>query len=525
MNLAQELFQTRLRYGNKTAILFEGRPYSFGEIDEEIRKRALWLCKAGVKKKDCIAILLPKSVEFIFWHLAILSVDAVSLPLNPSYPAGEISYFLSDSQSSLLITEAARQEKLPGAMAREIGMKTLLLDAASPDGWGPIPKEMEKVGSGDCRNFSAQDDDVAVICYTSGTTGKSKGAMITHRNLVANMKTLQRVWQWTAEDVLLHVIPLFHIHGLIIALHGAFHAGSTIVMHEKFDPLKVGWALEKEGCTLLTAVPTIYHRLLQGWQTGKPDLSSMRLFLSGAAPLCENLFHRFEDVTGFRILDRYGMTEAGIIASNPLNPQGRVPKSVGYPLPGVEVRIVPERGGEAKKGEVGEVWVRGENVFKGYWQNEEKTKEALEDGWFKTGDLGRLDAKDPRLFLVGRSKEVIISGGYNVYPAEVENVLDCHPAIQEAAVVGRPDEDFGERVVAVVVLCKDQPPVSPNEIISFCKKHLVGYKCPKEIAVVDRLPRNSMGKVERKVLENTPACPDERGEKGLPRRDWIAPLA
>ncbi len=523
MNLAQELSRTYLLYGNKPAVLFEGLPYSFNQIDEEIRKRALWLRAAGVKKQDCIAILLPKSMEFIFWHLAILSADAVSLPLNPSYPGKEISYFLSDSRSSLLITEAAGFENLRGSMAREKGMKTLLLDAASPDGWQPLPKELDKIGPGDCRRYTAQDDDVAVICYTSGTTGKSKGAMITHRNLVSNMKTLQKVWKWTAADILLHVLPLFHIHGLLVALHGALHAGSTTVMHEKFDSQKVGWAIAKEKCTLLTAVPTIYHRLLQEWQTAKPELGSIRLFLSGASPLCENLFHQFEDVTGFRILDRYGMTETGIIASNSLNPQERIPKSVGYPLPGVDVRIVPEQGGEVKNGEIGEVWVRGENVFKGYWRNEEKTKEALDHGWFKTGDLGRLDPSDSRLFLVGRSKELIISGGYNVYPLEVENVLCLHPAIQEAAVIGQPDEDFGERVTAAVVLRKDHPPVSPGEIISFCKRHLVSYKCPKEIAMVGQIPRNSMGKVEKKVLQNTLACPVRKEERPLPPHE-ITPV-
>jgi malonyl-CoA/methylmalonyl-CoA synthetase len=523
MNLAQELSRTFLQYGNKPAILFEGRPYSFRQIDEEIRKRALWLRRAGVERQDRIAILLPKSMEFVFWHLAVLAADAVSLPLNPSYPGEQISFFLRDSQSFLLVTDAACLENLRGSRAGEKRMKTLLIDEASPDGWQPLIKELARVGPGDCRRFDARDDDVAIICYTSGTTGNPKGAMITHRNLVSNMKTLQRIWQWTAEDILLHVLPLFHIHGLIVALHGALHAGSTTVMHEKFDAAKAGWAIEKDKCTLLTAVPTIYHRLLQEWKTGKPDLGSMRLFLSGASPLGEDLFHRFEDVSGFRILDRYGMTETGIIASNSLNPQGRIPKSVGYPLPRVEVRIAAERGGEAEKGEVGEVWVRGENVFKGYWQNEEKTEEVLENGWFKTGDLGRLDPQDFRLFLVGRSKELIISGGYKIFPGEVESVLCRHPAVREAAVIGRPDEDFGERVAAFVALRKGHPATPPGEIISFCKKHLVSYKCPKEIAFLDQLPRNCLGKVEKKTLPRAGVCSDGKRKKLPVGRESIAP--
>ncbi|MFH1756744.1 MAG: AMP-binding protein [Pseudomonadota bacterium] len=507
MNLAQMLSQSFQGHSDKTAIIFEGRSYRYGEMDAAVRKRALWLQGAGIQKGDRIALLLPKGMEFIFFHLAALSVGAISLPLNPAYSGEEITYYLSDSGSSLVVTDAAGFEKMDKLSESVEGIKTVLTDDSSSDGWDPLPRELEKIGGGDVRAYPAQDDEVAMIIYTSGTTGKSKGAMITHRNLVANMLALREVWTWTERDILLHVLPLFHIHGLVVALHGGLHAGSTIIMHEKFDPQRTWKAMEQEKCTLLMAVPTIYHRLLREWEVSRSDLSSMRLFISGAAPLSENLFRCFEEAIGFRILDRYGMTETGVIASNPLDPSGRVPESVGFPVPGVRVRIADEGGKEVEHGKVGEVWVKGNNIFKGYWRMPRKTEEVLESGWFKTGDLGYQDLEDSgRLYLVGRAKDLIITGGYNVYPKEVESILERHEAIQEAAVIGVPDNDFGERVTAVIVFKKDQIPPQPKTIIAFCKKHLAGYKCPKEILVADQLPRNAMGKIQKGTLQS--ACPN-----------------
>ncbi len=506
MNLAQVLSRSFQNHAEKTAIRFGGRQYRFLEIDEEIRKCALWLHRAGIRKGDRIGFLLPKSTEFIFFHLAALSVGAISLPVNPAYSAEEIAYFLADSQSSLLITDARGSEKLKKLGGSGGGTKIALVDDSSPDGREPLRKEMQKMGEGECRTYPAHDDDVAMILYTSGTTGKSKGAMITHRNLVTNMRALQQIWGWTERDTLLHVLPLFHIHGLIVALHGALHAGSTVILHKKFDPQKTWETIQEEKCTLLTAVPTIYHRLLRDWDTMKPDLRTMRLFISGAAPLSENLFCCFKEATGFRILDRYGMTETGVIASNPLDPCRRVPKSVGFPIPGVQVRIADERGKGTEPGKVGEVWVRGHSIFKGYWRMPQKTEEVFAAGWFRTGDLGYQDPQDfGRIYLVGRAKELIITGGYNVYPKEVESVLERHEAIQEAAVIGIPDEDFGEKVAAVIVWRKDKNPPPPQAIIAFCKEHLASYKCPQEVRVVEQLPRNAMGKVVRSSIQEI--CP------------------
>jgi len=504
MNLAQVLSGSFKKYEDKLAIVFEGKSFSFFELDEEVRKRAAWLQKEGAEKGDRVAIQLPKSVEFILLHLAILSIGAITLPLNPDYPPEEIGYFLSDSGSSLFFTDTEGFERSRAILKEIAGIRIFLIDGSFPGGLEPFSLDLERAGADDPRGYPAQDDDVAMICYTSGTTGKPKGAMITHRNLVTNMMALKQVWKWSDQDVLLHVLPLFHVHGLMVALHGGLYAGSRIIMHKKFDPRRTWETIERERCSLLMAVPTIYYRLLNELESVKPDLRTMRLFISGSAPLSENLFHRFEKTTGFRILERYGMTEAGMITSNPIDLPERKPKSVGYPLPGVRIRIVSEEGTDVKPGEVGEVWIQGDNVFKGYWQGAEKTRESFEDGWFKSGDLGFQDPGDRlRLYLVGRGKELVITGGYNVYPKEIEDVLEKHEAIEEAAVIGLPDEDLGEKVTAVVVLKEDQIQTGSSDIITFCKKHLASYKCPKEIFVVDKLPKNAMGKVQKGILQKS----------------------
>lgn len=501
MNLLQALFQSFEKQHGKPAIQFAGQWTPYREIQDGVMKRMLWLQQSGVGKGDRIALCLPKGIEFIYWQLGILGVGGICLPLNPAHPGEELSYFLTDSGSSLLITDSAHHEPFRSTLDRIEGLWVLLLDRPTPEAWDSWIQARSKIQSDGFYPVPVSPDDTALILYTSGTTGKPKGAMITHRNLLFNLKALQALWAWTDQDVLLHVLPLFHIHGLVAALHVALFSGSRVILADKFDPLKTWQTLEKERCTVFTAVPTIYFRMLKEWDTCRPDLSSMRLFISGAAPLSENLFHQFAETTGFRILERYGMTEAGIIASNPLDPSLRMAKSVGYPLPGVEIRVISEYGEDLPPGQVGEVWVKGDNIFKGYWQNPEKTKEALCGGWFRTGDLGFTQPSDNgRIYLVGRAKELIITGGENVYPIEVENVLERHPAVQEAAVLGLPDEDFGERVAAVITCRKGACFPTAKEIISFCKQHLVGFKCPKEVHIVEQLPRNSLGKVEKMVL-------------------------
>lgn len=502
MNLAQELSQSAGRYGEKTAVVFEGRTYSFAEIDRTAAKYAHCLSRMGLKKGDRVAIQLPKCMEFLFAYLGCLSTGVVTVPINPDYTPEEVEYFLSDSDSALFISDEERFLRLQSAVGSLKGVRVVLTDGEGPDGSPSLPERAEKTGTPEPRGYPTGNDDAAMICYTSGTTGRSKGAVITHGNLVSNMKALQAIWAWTDRDRLLHVLPLFHVHGLAVAMHGALHAGSTVYMVRKFDPRRTWQAIEKEKITLFMAVPTIYHRMMALWDTLRPNLGSMRVFISGSAPLPEGLFHRFEESTGFRILERYGMTEAQMIASNPLEAARRVPKSVGYPLPGVAIQVASPEGKAVRPGEVGEVRVRGENVFEGYWRMPEKTAEAFQEGWLRSGDLGYQDPEDDsRLYLVGRCKELIISGGLNVYPKEVESVLERHESVEEVAVFGLPDEDFGERVCAAVVLTREMPSPRPEELMTFAGRYLSGYKCPKQVFFLDALPKNPMGKIRKEALK------------------------
>lgn len=500
MNLARLLSETAAKVPGKPAVVFEGTPCTYGEFDREVGRYAAMLHAAGVGKGDRVAVQLPKRMEFLFLHFANLSVGAVTLPLNPSFRPEEVEYFLSDSGSSLYVADRERFGRAEGAIRRVPGLRTLLADGDAGERADGLQERLAAAPAGFRRSWPAAGDDPAMICYTSGTTGRSKGAVITHRNLVSNLLALHEAWRWTGNDVLLHVLPLFHVHGLNVATHGSLYAGGTIVMHRKFDPAAAWDALAAQKCTLLMGVPTVYQRLLGEWESRerKPDLCGMRLFISGSAPLSEALFHRFERATGFRILERYGMTETGMIASNLYDPAGRKAKSVGYPLAGVEIRVAGEDGDDVRPGEVGEVWIRGDNVFRGYWGMPEKTAESFAGGWFRSGDLGFRDPEDGgRLYLVGRAKELIITGGYNVYPKEIENVLDAHGAVKESAVVGIPDEEFGEKVVAVVVPREGAAPVPPDALISHCREHLASYKCPKQLFLVPELPRNAMGKIRK----------------------------
>jgi len=500
VNLARLLAETARKHAGKPAVVFEGTSYTFRSFDREVERYAATLHASGIGKGDRVAIQLPKRMEVLFLHFAILSVGAITLPLNPEYRAEEVEYFLADSGSSLFITDEQRFASAESGVRGLRGVRTLLVDGAEREGADSLSDRLAQPPKEFSRAYPAGDDDVALLCYTSGTTGRAKGAMITHRNLVANVLALEAAWKWTADDVLLHALPLFHVHGLNVAAQGSLYAGSTLIMHGKFEAGRVWRALEEERCTLFMGVPTMYQRLMNEWEKmeRKPDLRAMRVFISGSAPLSDNLFHRFESSTGFRILERYGMTETGMNASNLIDPAGRKAKSVGYPLAGVTFRVVGEDGSDVPPGDVGEVWIRGDNVFRGYWGMPGKTQESFVKGWFRTGDLGYQDPKDRgRLYLVGRAKELIITGGYNVYPKEVETVLESHEAVKESAAVGLPDEEFGEKVVAAVELKEGKGSLRPDALIEHCKRRLASYKCPRQIVFVAELPRNAMGKIQK----------------------------
>jgi malonyl-CoA/methylmalonyl-CoA synthetase len=495
VNLAQLLAQTAAKYTDKPAIIFEDEVWTYRDFYAQVQHYASILDRLNIKKGDRVAVQLPKSIEFLFLHFAILSIGAIALPLNPDYRPEEISYFLTDSSSSLFVTTSDRYAKVKSAIAHLSELQILF-----PEDLLAFP-QIEFLSE-----YAARDNDVAMICYTSGTTGRSKGAAISHRNLITNIKDLHQAWQWSDRDVLLHVLPLFHVHGLNVATLGCLYAGATMIMFEKFEPRRVWETIASAKCTVFMAVPTIYQRLINEWEKLesqpdlRPDLSAMRVFISGSAPLSDQQFYQFENLTGFRILERYGMTETGMNASNHIDHEHRKAKSVGFPLASVEIRIVDRSGDDLKKSEVGEVWIRGENVFQGYWGMPEKTAEAFVDGWFRTGDLGFQDPDDnDRLYLVGRAKELIITGGFNVYPKEIENVLESHEFVKESAVIGLPDQDFGERVVAAIAL-KSEINVTPEVLIKHCKTRLASYKCPKQIFFVEQLPRNAMGKLQKNIL-------------------------
>jgi malonyl-CoA/methylmalonyl-CoA synthetase len=337
------------------------------------------------------------------------------------------------------------------------------------------------------------------MIYTSGTTGRPKGAMITHGNLTANIEALHAAWGWRADDVLLHVLPIFHVHGLVVALHGALNAAATAIMLPSFDAESTLQMLQERKCTVFMAVPTMHRLLLQASGAGSYELSHMRLLTSGSDRLPDDTFQEFRDMFGHTLLERYGMTETGMNLSNPLHGERRV-GSVGLPLPGVEARIVdPKTGKPLADGLVGEVQIRGPHVCKGYWRQPEKTVAAFtEDGWLKTGDLG-LREPDGYFTLKGRAKDLIISGGYNVYPPEVELVLAEHPAVAACAVIGCPDDKWGERVTAIVVP-QNETAVGEQELIAYCRDNLAPYKAPKRVLFTDSLPRNALGKVQKAIL-------------------------
>lgn len=503
MNVAQALAETAARLAEKTAVSFENKDITYTELFGKVSKTASVLTALGVRKGDRVVLQLPKSPAVICFYLANLSIGAVTLPLNTGYRHEEIEYFLNDSGSTLFVTDTDNYRDKKPLLQAVPELDCLLVNGNGSETFN-FAKEQAKIVTPSQPAYPTGPDDTALICYTSGTTGKPKGAMITHRNLLENAESITSAWQWTENDVLLHVLPLFHVHGLNIALLGSLYAGSTLVMTAGFDPAQVWETIDGGQITMLMGVPTMYHRLMNRWDEvrDKPNLGAMRLFVSGSAPLSDSLFKRFETQTGRTILERYGMTEAGMIATNPFTETERKAGSVGYPFPGVSIRIVDENDAELPGGKIGQIYIKGGNVFKGYWQNPQKTAETFDGDWLKSGDLGYQDPKDGgRLYIVGRGRELIITGGYNVYPKEVETVIDRHENVSESAVFGLADEDFGEKVAAAVVLKDETAETGESGLIELCKKSLAAYKCPKVIFFRKALPRNAMGKIQKQVLQ------------------------
>jgi malonyl-CoA/methylmalonyl-CoA synthetase len=490
------LFLTRLyhncqRLGSKLALEFAGQQLSYIDLEKYTQQAMAYLISLGVVLGDRVAIQLPKSLEFILLHLAAMRLGAISLPLNPAFPAAELEYFLADSEAKVYFGDARARAKLTSLQGQGIWLSL---------GEGSFFDRLSRFTQGErLPPLPSDPAATALMIYTSGTTGRPKGAELGHGNLTANLEALQQAWAWQEEDVLLHVLPIFHTHGLMVALHGALQAGASTVLLDKFHAQQTLELLLSRRFSVFMAVPTIYSRLLAEAGTKMADLSFMRLMTSGSARLPEDVFLAVEKTFGYRLLERYGMTETGMNLSNPYLGERRM-GSVGVPLPGVEVRVVnPATEEVLADGDIGELQIRGPHVFKGYWRQAEKTAEAFSQGWLRTADLG-LREKDGYYSLKGRAKELIITGGFNVYPPEVELVLAEHPELAQSAVIGCPDKDWGESVTAVVVR-RAHSSVSEQEIIQFCRERLAAYKTPKRVVFVEALAQNAMGKVQKQSLQ------------------------
>lgn len=465
---------------NPCLICADGENWSYGQLADYAGRVSAVLTGQGVKPGDRVVVQVPKSRQNLALYLGVLRSGAVYVPLNTAYTEAELDYFIADAEPRLFIGKTARQDVMSLTLD-ERGEGSLNDLVIATQGHGPL--------------VSRQDDDLAAIVYTSGTTGRSKGAMLSHRNLAANAHALNQAWGWRGDDVLLHALPIFHVHGLFIANHCALLNGSAMHWLPRFEPEAVMTALASS--TVMMGVPTFYSRLLATEGFADLSFSHVRVFICGSAPLTEQVFQQWEAVTGHRILERYGMSETIINTTNPLEGE-RLAATVGFPLPGLDLRVADEQGRPVPTGEVGTIEVRGESVFSGYWRMPEKTAEEIRaDGFFITGDLGTVD-ESGRVSIVGRGKDLVISGGYNIYPKEVESVLDDMPEVLESAVIGVPHADFGEAVVAVVVPSAE--PVTQQQVDAALADKLARFKQPKAVINVTELPRNTMGKVQKNLL-------------------------
>lgn len=481
--------------GNQAPFISD--PISHSEVSydsflKKIAQCANVLKDAGMQPGDRLAAQIGKSVSALVLYAACIRSGIIYLPLNTSYTLNEIEYFILDSGASLFVCDP---ESL-GELSRIQTKNKLIYMTQSADGLsGSLPMAWQ-AASEVFKTVDRNPEDLAAFLYTSGTTGRSKGAMLTQDNLLSNCKELTEYWQFSKKDILLHALPVFHTHGLFVATNICLFAGASMIFESKFDIDRMIQLIPSS--TTMMGVPTFYTRLLSDDRFDKSLTQNMRLFISGSAPLLAETHMQFETRTGHRILERYGMTETNMNTSNPYEGERR-PGSVGFPLPNIELKITDmETGEELPPGEIGIIEVRGPNVFKGYWNMPEKTAEELRpDGFFITGDLGVID-NDGYVSIVGRNKDLIISGGYNIYPKEIEALLDKQPGVIESAVIGLPDADFGEAVIAILVVEKDN--INLISVESAVKDSLARFKHPRQLLIIDELPRNTMGKVQKNIL-------------------------
>jgi malonyl-CoA/methylmalonyl-CoA synthetase len=494
-NLFSRLFDGLDDPGKPAIEQLDGSRISYAELIARAGQIANVLVARGVKPGDRVAAQTEKSVSGLVLYLATVRAGAVYLPLNTAYTLNELDYFIGDAEPSLVVCDPSKAEGI-GSIAAKVGAR---VETLGPDGKGSLTVAADKAKP-EFNTVARRNDDLAAILYTSGTTGRSKGAMLSHDNLASNSLTLVDYWRFTKDDVLIHALPIYHTHGLFVASNVTLFARASMIFLPKLDPDVIIKLMAR--ATVLMGVPTFYTRLLQNPALSKETTRHMRLFVSGSAPLLAETHREWFARTGHAVLERYGMTETNMNTSNPYDGE-RVPGAVGHPLPGVSLRVTdPDTGKDLGRETIGVIEVKGPNVFKGYWRMPEKTKaEFRDDGFFITGDLGKIDDKG-YVHILGRGKDLVISGGFNVYPKEIESEIDAMPGVVESAVIGVPHSDFGEGVTAVVVR---QPGGKIDEatILHGLEGRLAKFKMPKRVFIVDELPRNTMGKVQKNILRDT----------------------
>jgi len=491
------------RHPTRTLLHFEEQAWSYAAFLAEVRWAAAVLRAWGLRPGERVALYLGNTPSYLVAYLAALWCGAAVVPANTRYRDAELGHMLRDAGARLVVTDADGDATVPAARQHAPSVEAVVTLTGAPAADRPRWARLAD-GAGVIASADADPDGLALIAYTSGTTGRSKGAMLTHANLLANTRAVGRAWRWTAADHLLLALPLFHIHGLGVGFHGTLVHGASLTLQRRFDAGEVLTALEDGPATLFFGVPTMYGRLLAETGDRPRRLAAVRLLVSGSAPLAAATLERVEHMVGHRILERYGMSETVMLTGNPFEGP-RKAGTVGVPFDGVELRL--DTAGQPTADEdapvaAGEVLVRGPSVTSGYWNDPSATAAAFTaDGWFRTGDLGTLDA-DGYLTLTGRARELIISGGFNVYPREVEEAIASLPGVHEVAVVGLPDADFGERVAAAVVADPDGPELDAAHVVAHCQRLLAGFKAPRTVAFVETLPRNAMGKLLRHVVQD-----------------------
>jgi malonyl-CoA/methylmalonyl-CoA synthetase len=471
------------------------REITWQEIDERTAQLANLLHSLGLEPGARVAAQTEKSVEALMLYLAVIRAGYVYLPLNTAYQSSEIDYFVGNAEPAVVVCSP---KNFLWTKAIADAAKVAHVFTLDDDGSGTLI-EAAATRSTVHRIAEKNEDDLAAILYTSGTTGRSKGAMLSHKNLLSNATTLVAYWGWSSGDVLIHTLPIFHVHGLFVASHCFLLAGAKLIWFSKFDANGVITQLSR--ATVFMGVPTLYVRLLEDARLTRERCANMRLFVAGSAPLQIETFDEFRERTGHTILERYGMSETNMLCSNPYRAEDgeRRGGTVGFPLPGVDVRVANDKGERCAVDDIGGIEVSGPNVFSGYWRMPEKTKdEFTSDGWFKTGDVGKIDARG-YVSIVGRSKDLIISGGYNVYPAEIEGYINEMAGVAESAVIGVPHPDFGEAVVAVAI-AKNGATIQSEAVIATLKERIANFKVPKRVFIETDLPRNAMGKVQKNLL-------------------------